>query len=209
MKFKYVIGRMVVMAIIVVGFGCTSGVVGPDSGVLKNANAQNGMEYWEYTDGVVRSIDENKQSTGTVFPRSGNFFFDMHGVPVPKGFNAYMRQHIEILQDGETSFTAGGWIQTELWPDANKTDVIDNDYGELVITFEDANGFILQTLTSGPIGNPVKGYPDTNGREYNEFTLKGDIPTGAVRVIYELKGYLIQGDFINVYYDDLYFFFGR
>lgn len=189
--------------------GCQSSVVGPDSGVLRNGNAQHGMEFWSYSDGVVRSIDENDQSTGVVFPRSGNFFFDMTGTIVPDGFVAYMSQEIDIPSTETNGFRAGGWIQTELWPNPNRTAVTDNDYGEFVLTFKDANGFILQTMSSGPIGNPVKGYPDTNGRQYKEFSINGDIPSGAATVVYELKGYLVQGEFINVFYDDLYFFFGR
>ncbi len=209
MKLKIFYILIFILVMFLAGPGCQSSVVGPDSGVLRNGNAQHGMEFWSYSDGVVRSIDENDQSTGTVLPRSGNFFFDMTGTIVPPAFVAYMSQDVDIPASDTKTFNAGGWVQTELWPDPNKTDVTDNDYGEFVLTFKDANGFILQTVSSGPIGNPVKGFPDTNGRQYKEFSLKGDIPSGAATVVYELKGYLIQGEFINVYYDDLYFFFDR
>lgn len=190
---------------IVILWGCNTDILVPVPGLLMNPGAEDGMHHWEYTEAVVRSVNEIDQQTGRVFPRSGNFFFDMTGANVDDDSVAYLRQTIDIENYNSAPFTAGGWIQTELWPDDNRDDIIDNDYGELIVIFNDSEGNILDSLSTGPIGYPVKGYPTTNGRQYAEFVLTGTIPIKTIKVIYELRGYLIQGVYINVFYDDLYF----
>lgn len=185
--------------------GCNSDIVAPTPGLLQNPGAEAGMHYWEYTEPVIRSNNEYFQQTGYVYPRSGNFFFDMAGATVTEGSVVSMKQSMEIEDIDATRFTAGGWIQTELWPDDSKPGITDNDYGELILFFKDADANTIDSLSTGPIGNPVKGHPTTNGRQYAEFVLTGTIPVRTVTVIYELRGYLIQGFYINVFYDDLYF----
>ena len=170
------------------------------------------MNYWEFTTSVVRSNNERNQSTGMVYPLSGDYFFDFTGANVSGegiGYAASMSQQVDVTGYAGCPFTAGGWIQTELWPDSTKTDVEDNDYGRLIVIFYDSDDTMLDTFDTGIIGNPVEGSPTTDGRQYAEFDLTGTVPAGAAYAVYTLEGYLIQGSFINVFYDDLYFWVGK
>ncbi|GEM_PF-2424720 len=184
----------------------------PEAQLLLNTGAEEGMNHWDFTPSVVRSIDERLQSTGMVYSRSGDYFFDFTGADVSAegiGYAASMSQRVDVTGYDGCPFTAGGWIQTELWPDSAKTDIEDNDYGKLIVTFYDIDDNVLESFTTGIIGNPVKGHPTTDGRQYAEFDLAGAVPAEAVYAVYELEGYLIQGAFINVFYDDLYFWVGK
>jgi len=178
--------------------------------LLQNPGAEEGMDYWEYTEDVVRSIGERQQSTGWVYPRTGDYFFDMTESPASY---ASMWQEVDVSGYGGCPFTAGGWIQTEWLLGDEPGDVDDHDYGQLIVTFYDSDGDELESFDSGPIGNPVKGVDpydyDTGAEQYDEFELTGYVPDGAVSAVYELEGYLVEGAYINVFYEDLYFWVGK
>jgi len=156
---------------------------------LVNPGAETGdMSGWSYTIPIVGAVTTQKESTGWVLPRSGNYFFDM--AVGPAGL-AKMTQELNVAGFDGTSFNANCWIQTEY-----------GDYGELVLTFKDGLNLELASFTTGPIGNPVSG---TGPDGYAQFSFEGNIPDGAVTAIYELRGTLIDGSYINVFYDDLSF----
>ena len=170
-----------------------------DGNILNNPGAETGdMSGWIFTD-PVRAIDLRNESTGDVFPRSGDYFFDMTASPA--GY-AEMSQELSVAGYDGVSFIANCWIQTELYPDQGNANIIDNDYGELVLTFKDVSNITVGTFTTGPIGNPVLAAGTTG---YAQFSLTGNIPSGAVTVIYTLKGFLVGGSYVNVFYDDLSF----
>ena len=193
-------------------FGYTIEDVCEEQQLLLNPGAEDGMNNWDFTANVVRSNDEREQSTGMVYPLSGGYFFDFTGANVAEegiGYAASMEQEVDVSGYDGCPFTAGGWIQTELWPDPEKTDIEDNDYGKLIVTFYNSNNDVLGSSDTGIIGYPVEGYPTTDGKQYAEFYLTGTVPADAAYAVYELEGYLIQGSFINVFYDDLYFWVGK
>ena len=170
-----------------------------DGNILNNPSAETGdMGGWIFI-GPVRAIEFRHESTGDVLPRSGDYFFDMTASPA--GY-AEMSQELSVAGYDGVSFIANCWIQTELYPDPGNANITDNDYGELVLTFKDMSGTTVGTFTTGPIGNPVPGAGTTG---YAQFDLTGNIPSGAVTVIYMLKGFLVGGSYVNVFYDDLSF----
>ena len=167
-----------------------------DGNILNNPGAETGnMSGWVIS-GPVRAIGSRVESTGTVLPRNGDYFFDM---TESAGSYAEMSQELSVAGYDGVSFIANCWIQTELWK--NKP-LEDYDYGELVLTFKDVLNMAVGTSTTGPIGNPVPGAGTTG---YEQFSLTGSIPPGAVTVIYMLRGFLLQGGYVNVFYDDLSF----
>ena len=167
---------------------------------LINPGAETGdMTGWDFS-GPVRAIDVRPESCGDVYPRSGEYFFDMTEYPASDGS---MWQEVDVASYAGALYKAGGWVQTELYPDVTKTGITENDYGELIVTFKDIDGFELSSVSSGPIGNPVCG--DPNGDLYASFQIEGYIPDGAVSAVYQLKGYLVGGSYVNVFYDDLFF----
>ena len=167
-----------------------------DGNILNNPGAEKGdMSGWSYS-GPIGAVETQNESMGIVMPRSGNYFFTM--AVGPAGY-AEMSQELSVVGYDGVSFVANCWIQTELWK--NKP-LEDYDYGELVLTFKDVSNATLGTLTTGPIGNPVLASGTTG---YEQFSLPGSIPPGAVTVIYMLKGFLLQGTWVNVFYDDLSF----
>jgi hypothetical protein len=170
-----------------------------DGKMLNNPGAETGdMSGWIFI-GPVRAIEFRHESTGDVLPRSGDYFFDMTASPA--GY-AEMSQELSVAGYDGVSFIANCWIQTELYPDSGNANITDNDYGELLLTFKDGFDAVLGTFTTGTIGNPVPGAGTTG---YAQFDLTGNIPSGAVTVIYTLKGFLVGGSYVNVFYDDLSF----
>jgi len=170
-----------------------------DGNILNNPGAETGdMSGWIFI-GPVRAFELRIESTGYVLPRSGDYFFDMTASPA--GY-AEMSQELSVAGYDGVSFIANCWIQTELYPVPGNANITDNDYGELVLTFKNVSGTTVGTFTTGPIGNPVPGAGTTG---YAQFDLTGNIPSGAVTVIYTLKGFLVGGSYVNVFYDDLSF----
>ena len=171
-----------------------------EGNVLENPDAEDSMNGWNYTFGVVRAIDTIHESTGWVLPRSGGYFFDMSE---SQATDADMSQGVNVAGFDGASFKASGWIQTEWYPEETDDSITANDYGRLVVTFYDNSNDELESFTTGPIGNPVSG---TGSEGYAQFSLEGNIPDGAVTAIYELHGTLVlPGSYLNVFYDDLSF----
>jgi hypothetical protein len=170
-------------------------VVCASGNILSNPDAETGdMTGWTYNS-LVRAIDERLESTGTVLPRSGEYFFDMTAIA---GSYGEMYQEVDVTGWDGASFKAGGWVQTELWP----VEATTFDYGVMVVEFYDASSASLGSISNGPLENPVAGQGYDG---YTSFGVEGIIPEGAVSAIYELRGHLVQGTYVNVFYDDLAF----
>lgn len=184
---------------------CDSGDGGSGAvqNVLSNPGAEVGdMTGWNFDAGVVHAIDSLVETSGTVLPRTGGFFFDMSAAP---SASAEMAQEVNVSGLGGTPFMASGWIQTEcINADLTCTSeaITDNDYGELAISFFDNVGALISLTSTGPIGNPVSG---TGPDGYKSFLRAGTIPAGAVRAEYKLTGTLVGGRHVNVFFDDLSF----
>lgn len=167
--------------------------------LLQNPGAETGMAGWDdYSTGVAAKTTQ-PESTGTVLPYAGSQFFSLHD----SGSPAWMSQSVDLTGLGGTpiSFSAGGYIQTEWYPEGTSQAIEDNDYGELVVEFYDSTLSLVGSSTSGPIGHPVYG----RNSSYAPFSLSGSVPSTAVSATYKLWGYLVDGTRVNVFYDDLYF----
>lgn len=169
--------------------------------MLKNSGAESQTMVWwlEYSP-VIHAIDSIGLPEGTVLPHSGNYFFSM--AQNESVSDAVMHQFITNIADlaGEP-YAAGGWIQTSISSDNSDTQVSNNDHGEFILTFLNNKGdAVVPPISSGPIGNSV---PPSS--EYINFQVSGYIPENTISAQYKLTGSPVEGPFINVYYDDLYF----
>jgi len=175
-------------------------VAASPANLLDNPDAEDGvMDPWVYT-GPVEAAMSRHESCGTVVPMNGSYFFNMAKEP---GSYAQMWQEVSVT--GGWNFSAGGYIQTELWPDCGNTGITENDYGKLTVTFLDSGSSPVGTFSTGPIGYPTCPELCSIPLGYDQFSVDGTIPTDAVTARYELEGFLIQGTWVNVFYDDLYF----
>ena len=170
-----------------------------EGNVLENPNAEVGnMTGWSCIGPVGASV-KYVEFTGTVGPRSGEYFFSMKDF---SAVEAKMFQELTVVGYDGASFKASGWIQTELYLYEEGDSIIDDDYGQLVVTFYDNSNDELESFATDPIGNPVSG---TGSDGYIQFSLEGIIPNGAEKAVYELNGFRVEGTIINVFYDDLSF----
>ncbi|MGI5838496.1 MAG: Ig-like domain-containing protein [bacterium] len=170
---------------------------------LVNPGAERGtMRGWE-TDNGVRAVEQYNQSGRTIGPRSGDYFFSLAAVADEMTF---FEQTIALAEPESDVYWAGGWIQTQARSPLSPANTNVGDYGEFVLTFHAADGEEIDSYTSGPISNPAAG---SGADGYAEFSLDGTIPAGAAFVTYRLEGYRVEGDAINVFFDDLYFTVGN
>jgi len=154
--------------------------------------------------GVTTSLVE---SCGTVLPDSGSYFFTM-------GFDGeasptWLYQTIDLTALGGTpvAFNAGGYVQTEKywhegWPTTGDPGIY--DHGALFVEFFDSGGGSLGVFTLDPVENPcceTLGVPHT----YAEFSKSGAVPSGAASAVYKLEGHYVASQYINTFFDDLYF----
>jgi len=169
--------------------------------LLVNSDAEAGMTAWTYS-GKVGAVPSQAESTGLVLPNSGDYFFNM--AMGPSQGPEWMEQTIDLsgLAGTPVTFEAGGWVQTEWWWSGwpGGSDPGDYDRGALFVEFFDNGGGSLGVFTLSPVEHSVVG-----GNEYAEFSLTGGVPGGAASAVYRLEGYLIQGSWVNVFYDDLFF----
>jgi hypothetical protein len=139
--------------------------------------------------GTVEGVEEVNQSNGTVLPRSGSCFFSMAG---QADTSAAMYQDVDVTSCSAKylagRWEASGWIQTE---DPGNG----SDEGELEIAFD-----VGPTSTSSGLT-----FPRAGGASYGSFDDDGDVPYGATTATYTLRGFLNDGSFLNVFYDDLFF----
>jgi hypothetical protein len=177
--------------------------------LLNNPGAETGtMSSWATT-GNAATLTSIVESTGTVEEYTGTYFFTMGMGPGPSS----MSQNIDLTTLGGTplSFEAGGWVQTEYYwngmpPWGNVPDPGPGHYdkGKLIVEFFDSSTVSLGQFVLDPVEHPVLG-SSMGGRDYTQFMLSDDVPANAVSATYKLEGYLIQGVYINVFLDDLYF----
>jgi PKD repeat protein len=116
-----------------------------------------------------------------------------------------MSQEVIVSDFAGYDFRLTGYIQTELYPDETETSITDNDYGQGVVSFFDIGDFEISSYDTPPIGNPVRGDAYIGADGYVPFELTGVIPEGADSMEIMLKGFLVGGSYVNVFYDDICF----
>ena len=172
------------------------------SNLLTNPGAELGMTGWTYSTGVASKATQ-PESTGTVLPYAGDYFFSLHDSSSP----ASMSQTVDLttLVGTPVSFTASVYVQAELWWSGSPSPVSeDYDDGKLIVEFFDSTPESLGQFTLDSVEHPVLG-SSMEGKDYAQFSLSDDVPSGAESAVYTLEGYLKQGSKINVFYDDLSF----
>jgi|GEM_PF-2996606 len=173
-------------------------VCGPN--LLRNPGAETGTMsgWWSFTTGVVRAVSTSEHTEGVVEPYDGGFFFEMSGGPAEV---ARMSQFVSI-SGLSGRFRAGGWVQTRPAPSVagGLAAAGDGDYGQLAVIIRDSHGIIIAECLSDELTHPSAG-----GSSYGHFAVEALIPEGAHTAEFLLQGALVEGERINVYYDDLFF----
>jgi len=195
-----VLASSLVLSLGLVFAGPVGAAPGSTNMLTNNPGAETGNTTgWAIT-GNVAAINEIAESTSrpeTVKPCEGSWFFTMGLGPGPSSMSQSF--DLSTLPGVPVSFDAGGCVQTEdYWGD------VPDDKGRLTVEFFDNSMAYLGTFTIDPLEHPVLG-TSMNGRDYLQFSLTGTVPTNAKYASYTLDGYLLQGSYINVFYDGLYF----
>ena len=150
-------------------------------GGLINGDAETGdLTGWAGPSSVA-AVMSQAQATGTVNPFQGDWFFT---------FASQQTSSASMDQDGTMEIGNGpilrltGAYQTEL-----------GDLAEAVITLLDAGSSPVAQQTTGPVF--------TSDLEWRTFSIDVAVPPTAVSWNVELRGTLVTGSFVNVFYDDI------
>ena len=158
---------------------CNSGAA---QSSLTNGGAETGdMSSWSSTH--VAAVQEQGQTTGTVLPHEGDWFFTMAAVP---GSSASMWQ-TNTLPSGVSQLLLSGMVQTE--------NLTGDDYGVAVLSVLDSAGHTVAAMTNGPLA--------TASFDWVPFDLQLDVPRSASSWRVDLQGIRVYGSYVNVFYDDL------
>ncbi len=153
---------------------------------LVNGNAELGdLTGWK-TDAehAVAAVRAQEQSDRTVTPNGGEWFFSF---AVAAGAQAGLVQACSPAPQA-AGCTLTGRVQTEGLGDAA-------DHGVAALRFLDGVGLTLAELISDDL--------TTGSLIWRRFDLRLDVPPGAQEIQVSLTGTAVQGDTVNVYWDDL------
>ncbi len=190
---------LVVALLVPVGAMAAATTVTDPTNLLVNPGAEYGSTSRWVRSTAPEAAAEVDLAEGTVEPRSGSNFFAFTGTEAE---DAFLEQKISLTGREGATFSAGGWIQTEAETEKEEPEAEDNDYGTLVLSFLDKEGAVIEEITSGAIGHPG---PGAGSEGYAGFDLTDLVPAGTVEVMFRLEGYRVEGDRIDVFWDDLYF----
>jgi hypothetical protein len=152
---------------------------------LVNGGAETGdLTGWSATGPQVAAVTEQEQSTGTVYPHEGSYFFTYAQVP---GQAAAMLQSGTLAAAEGTVLRLAGYVQTE--------GAAGGDFGTAVLRLYDAGDQLVAAATSEPL--------ISDGAQWQAFAVDLEVPVGAGahRWEIELSGTLAFGSYINVFYD--------
>ena len=163
--------------------------------LLFNPGAETGdTSGWAHSDFFVTTSSQS-QSSGTVYPYSGDYFFSM----APDGsLYEYGSQIIdvslysEIIDTGGAPYDATFWFQNEyLGGDTSDT-------GKLTIIFYDSTGIFLSQDDTGELRHTDSNYWSLEG-------LFGNIPIGTRSVEFLFEGFTHYGIVVNAFFDEASF----
>jgi hypothetical protein len=161
--------------------------------LLRNGDAETGTTAeWTHSDDFM-AVSSQSQTTGTVFPHSGDFFFDMAYMP---SSYQYAYQDIDVsaysmhIDTGDTFYDATFWFQNESWGQ-------EGDTGQLTLSFYDGTGLLRQD-TTGELRH-------TDGNYWTLEGLSNDVPVGTTLIQYQFEGFLHSGIYVNAFFDDAAF----
>lgn len=166
--------------------------------LLTNPGGETGaMAPWIAETPVVVS-QSRFETSGYVYPNSGDWFFDMAGAQAsPSGTVAIRKlyQDVDIssyaadIDAGLLQVQAAVWLQTEDVPTISGA-----DYAQLTLFFQNESGGDIATLSTGLVPSP-------NLTWVNE-SLEGTAPMGTRGIRFELLGEKHETSWINAFFDD-------
>ena len=166
--------------------------------LLTNPGAENGdLTGWTTDDATtVRAIQSLTQSTGTVYPHSGDWFFDFTGRSLGVGAatlalwqDADIAAYATDIDAGRLYVSGAVYLQTE---DASY--LTGADYARLSIEYLDGTGGSLGGLTTGWVQSP--------NLTWAQYELSGLVPTTAREIRFDLEGLKGETTYVNAFFDD-------
>lgn len=166
--------------------------------LLTNPGAETGsMAPWITEPPVVVS-QSRFETSGMVYPHSGDWFFDMAGASAsPSGTIAIRELYQDIdlssyatdIDAGLLQIQAAVWLQTEDVPSISGA-----DYVQLTLFFLNELGVQIHALSTGLVQSPNLTWV----RE----SLEGTAPMGTRAIRFELLGEKHETSWINAFFDD-------
>lgn len=126
------------------------------------------------------------ETAGTVTPQGGSFFFSLAGAPQAGTVSLSQGGPLDF---GVASLRLDGWYQTEF-----------ADTGEVILRTLDQSLNVITSRSSGLISTP--------NLTWEEFALFLPATPEAASWQVELRGTLVTGTFINVFFDTMSLTFG-
>jgi len=166
--------------------------------LLTNPGAESGdLTGWTTDDATaVRAIQSRGQSTGTVYPHSGDWFFDFTGRSLGVGAatlalwqDADIAAYATDIDAGRLYVSGAVYLQTE---DASY--LTGADSARLSIEYLDGTGSSLGSLTTGWVQSP--------NLTWVQYELSGLLPTTAREIRFDLEGLKGETTYLNAFFDD-------
>jgi hypothetical protein len=155
------------------------------------------MAPWITETPVVVS-QSRSETSGWVYPHSGDWFFNMAGAPAsPSGTLAIRELYQDIdlssyaadIDAGLLQIQAAVWLQTEDVPTISGA-----DYAQLTIFFLNESGGQIDALSTGLVQSP--------NLTWVKESLEGTAPMGTRGIRFELLGKKHETSYINAFFDD-------
>ena len=152
------------------------------AGVVNGSAESGDMGGWNTlkAETIIYSTQRQSQSTGTVLPGEGDYFFSFCKSPASY---AKMSQ-TGLIGPGVSSLTLSGLFQGEY-----------SDYGVATLSLYNEAGTKLASATRWNLTSDLF--------EWVPFQVTTDLPEGSHSWEIELEGFLNYGSMINVFYDDI------
>ena len=136
------------------------------------------------------------ETSGTVTPHSGQWFFNMAAGPATPYTTAVLYQDVNVsgyaanIDAGLEVSLGGTWLQIE-----DALSMPGKDTAELTLYFWNSGGGAIGSLTTGQVTSP--------NLTWVQQQLQGTIPIGTRSVRVELKGFRAEGTYLNAFFDDV------
>jgi len=168
--------------------------------LLSNPGAETGgLGHWVTDDPeIVVASQLQSESSGTVYPHSGDWFFNMAGAsPAPSGVVTSRVLYQDLDVNSYSSEADAGWLLVRASTYLQTEDVPylpGADYGQLTVYFLNEDGSEIDSLSTGLMQSP--------NLSWVQETLEGAAPAGTRTLRFELLGEKHERAFINAFFDD-------
>ncbi len=185
--------RAFLLSVVVAAFALLvngSALAGPS--LLTNGNAEAGdLTGWVTSDPQIGAVTSQSQSTGTVLPYEGKFFFS-YALSAARASASDPAATIGMYQIGTAGLGASmlqltGWVQTEGRQIA--------DTAEAILAVYDATDTLLASASSGIL--------TTANLEWQPFSVELSDLSGAAYWRVDLRGTVNDGTYANAFFDDV------